>query len=493
MITIVIPALNEEKFLPDCLKSLQGQSYQGEYEILVIDNGSTDSTASIARSYGVKVISYTAEKSVFAARQFGAENAAGDIIVQADADTLYPPRWLQRIADQFTAHPKASSVAGRFFYSEKFMWAWLEFSVRNILNLLFSFFFKRPLLVSGATFAFRRDAFMAAGGYKDLTYSADQYGISGRLKRFGKIIYDPKIIVYTSARTVRKASLRLLLDVGVNAYHLVQYWTGSFFTRRAATAMRRRRWARVLIGISSTLFALIVGFSAYGYFVPGSPVFGKVYYKSIGPEKAVALTFDDGPNEPYTSQILDILKENNIQATFFVIGKNVELYPDIARRILAEGNVLGNHSYSHDANHALSEFGARDMERAETVIYDITGVQPHLYRPPHGKKSPWELTSLKRNQIIEVNWSVTANDQHKYAFFGTPAAKDFATAIVHNIHPGSIILVHDGYGLNHVSAKADKSLTVEALPLIIQQLKDAGYSFVTVPVLLGVPAYNETK
>jgi peptidoglycan-N-acetylglucosamine deacetylase len=492
MISIVIPARNEEKLLPDCLKSLKGQSYQDDYEILVIDNGSTDNTAEIARKSGVKVITYTAEQNVFAARQFGAEQAAGDIIVQADADTIYPSRWLQRIADQFAAHPKASSVAGRFFYTEKFMWAWLEFSVRNVLNLLFSFFFGRPLLVSGATFAFRREAFTAAGGYKGLTYSADQYGISGRLKRFGRIIYDPKLYVFTSPRTVRKRSLRLLWDVGRNAYHLGQYWTKTLFARHPAAASRKHRLLKRLAWSFSALMACLIAFSAYGYFVPASPVFGKVYYKSNGTAKVVALTFDDGPNEPYTSQILDILKENGIQATFFVIGKNVELYPDIARRILAEGSVLGNHSYTHDANHALSEFGARDLERAQKVIGDITGVLPHLYRPPHGKKSPWELMSLKRSHIIEVTWSVSANDQHKTGFIGTPAAKDYAAAIVRNVRAGSIILLHDGYGVTHDTAKADKSLAVEALPLIIQQLKDQGYGFVTVPVLLGVPAYNET-
>jgi peptidoglycan-N-acetylglucosamine deacetylase len=491
MISVVIPALNEEKLLPDCLKSMKGQTYKGDFEILVIDNGSTDNTAAIARSYGVRVITYNVEKSVFAARQFGAENARGDIIVQADADTIYPPQWLERIAGQFAAHPKASSVAGRFFYTDKFMWAWLELQVRNILNLIFSAFFKRPLFVSGATFAFRRQAFMEAGGYKGLTYSADQYGISGRLKPFGKIIYDPKIIVFTSPRTVRKPSLRLLWDVGVNAYHLGRYWTRNFFKRPAFTP--KRRWKRGLAWFFSGLMACIIAFSAYGYFVPASPVFGKVYYKSTGPEKVVALTFDDGPNEPYTSRILDILKDNGIQATFFVIGRNVELYPEVANRILAEGSVLGNHSFSHDANHALSGFGARDAARAESVIYNITGVSPHLYRPPHGKKTPWELYSIRHDQVIEVTWSVSANDQHKTGFIGTPTAKDYAAAIVHDVRPGSIILLHDGYGVMHNTGKADKSLTVEALPLIIQQLRDKGYGFVTVPVLLDVPAYNETK
>lgn len=140
----------------------------------------------------------------------------------------------------------------------------------------------------------------------------------------------------------------------------------------------------------------VVSFTAYGYFVPSSPVFGKVYADESTKNKVVALTFDDGPNEPYTSQILDILAASNIKTTFFVIGHNVEQYPDSAARIIADGNVLGNHSYSHNANHALTDLGARDLEHAQVTINSTLGILPHLYRPPHGKKSPWELESVKK-------------------------------------------------------------------------------------------------
>jgi peptidoglycan/xylan/chitin deacetylase (PgdA/CDA1 family) len=488
MISIVIPARNEEKLLPDCLRSLRNQTYQGNFEIIVVDNGSTDGTAAIARQFGVRVIPAHEEKNVSYVRQVGADAALSDIIVQADADTIYPAPWLQRIADQFAAYPKAVAVAGRFFYREKFTWAWLELFVRNTLNILFIAFFGRPLFISGATFAFRRRAFVAAGGYRGLSYSADQYGIAGRLKRLGKVLYDPRLCVLTSARSVRKPGIVLLLDVGVNAYHLLMHWGGNLFTPHP-TVRNRKLLKRLALGLTPVLI-FAIAFSAYGYFVPTSSVFGKVYSKESGAEKVVALTFDDGPNEPYTSQILDILKENGIKATFFVIGKNVVLYPDTARRILAEGNVLGNHSYSHDANHALTEYGSRDLARAEKVIYAITGVDPHLYRPPHGKKTPWELENVKDDQMIEVTWSATANDQHDVAFFGKPIVAQYAKEIVHNTHPGAIILLHDGYGTIHDTLKSDKSFTVEALPLIIQQLKAKGYSFVTVPELLNVPAYN---
>jgi peptidoglycan/xylan/chitin deacetylase (PgdA/CDA1 family) len=259
-------------------------------------------------------------------------------------------------------------------------------------------------------------------------------------------------------------------------------------TVQAFTAKTRSR--RIAVRLSP-LVVIIVFLIAYGYFVPASPVFGKVYYKATSTENVVALTFDDGPNEPYTSEILDILASHNIKATFFVVGKNVELYPETTGRIIAEGNVVGNHSYSHNANHALTEYGAKDLERAQETIDNTVGIRPHLYRPPHGKKSPWELEAVKKGGLIEVTWSVSANDQHVLAFLGEPSPETFAREIVSRTNPGEIILLHDGCGTLHDTVKADKSLTIKALPLIIEQLQTRGYRFVTVPELLNVPAYNE--
>jgi peptidoglycan/xylan/chitin deacetylase (PgdA/CDA1 family) len=234
------------------------------------------------------------------------------------------------------------------------------------------------------------------------------------------------------------------------------------------------------------MLAFFIGFCSYGYFSPISPVFGEVYYKGSSADKVVALTFDDGPNGIYTAQILDILKEYDIDATFFCIGKNVQLYPEIAQRILAEGSVIGNHSNTHDANHALTKQGERDLEAAEQTIYDVTGVLPHLYRPPHGKKTPWELDCVKENNLIEITWSVSTNDQ-----VGPNGLSDFVKKIVNKTAAGSIILLHDGFGTEPNTLRADRSFTVQALPLIIEQLLAKGYRFVTVPVLLHVPAYNE--
>ncbi len=488
MISIVIPAFNEEKLLPDCLESLKNQDYEGDYEIIVVDNGSTDSSAQIAHNFGVRVISCL-QRGVVYARQVGADAARGDIIAQADADTIYPRHWLRRIADQLAAHKEAVAIAGRYIYRDPPSWAKVEYILRHYINKITSAIFGRPLLLSGATFAFRRRAFLSVNGYRGLSYSPDQMGISGRLSRLGKVLYDKNLHVSTSSRSVQKPFFLIIRDVLVHLSHWGVYFCKcrTSILREFTTKTRARRIATRLLPV----LMLIIFLVAYGYFVPTSPVFGKVYYKGTPTDNVVALTFDDGPNEPYTSQILDILASYNIKATFFVIGENVQLYPETARRIVTDGYVIGNHSYSHDANHALTEYGARDLKKAEEVIYDVTGVRPHLYSPPHGKKSPWELEAVKDEGMIEVTWSVSANDQHVLAYFGKPSPETFAREIVSKTEPGGIILLHDGYGTSHDTAKADKSLTVEALPLIIEQLQAKGYRFVTVPQLLNVPAYNE--
>ena len=489
-ISVVIPAFNEEKFLPQCLESLRNQDYEGEYEIIVADNGSTDNTASIARNFGARVVSCPERKGVFYARQVGADAARGDIIAQADADTIYPRHWLKRIADQFASHPEAVAIAGRYIYRDPPSWAKVEYVLRHYISRLTIALFGRPLVISGATFAFRRRAFLNGNGYKGISYSPDQYGISGRLSKMGKILYDPDLCVLTSSRAVGKKSFFvIIMDFLVHFSH----W-GVYFCKCRISAVQEfttktpaRRVATRLLPVPM----LVIFLGMYGYFVPTSPVFGKVYYKATSTDNVVALTFDDGPNEPYTSQILDILASHNIKATFFVIGKNVELYPKTAKRIVAEGHVVGNHSYSHNANHALTDYGSKDLQLAQEVIFNVTGVKPHLYRPPHGKKSPWELQAVKKDGLIEVTWSVSANDQHVLAFLGKPSPETFAREIVGETNPGEIILLHDGYGTSHGTAESDKSLTVEALPLIIGQLQAKGYRFITVPELLNVPAYNE--
>lgn len=490
MISVVIPAFNEERLLPQCLESLKNQDYKGDYEIIVVDNASTDGTSKVASNFGVRVI-FSSKRGVVYARQAGANLAMGDIIAQADADTIYPGDWLSRIAKHFSAHPRSVALAGIFIYKkDEPPWARFEYFGRYLTNLIGLLLFGRPVYISAANFAFRREAFFKANGYDSSSLYADQWGISRRLSQVGKVSYDKTLLVSTSTRRVEKPFRFILLDIALNSARIFTHFIkhdANLFRRLAVRLPLVRTPARLVALVS---LGIIVSLFFYGYVAPGAQVFGKVYYASKPSDKIVALTFDDGPNEPYTSQVLDILNSYGVKATFFVVGKNVELYPETARRIIADGHALGNHTYSHNANHALMDDGYKDIELAQEAILKITGVKPHLYRPPHGKKSPWELQRIKGEDLVEVTWADAANEAHDDLIFGKPQPKEVAQEIISKARPGRIILLHDGYGTNHDDAQSDKSLTVQVLPMVIEELSKQGYKFVTIPELLDIPAYN---
>jgi peptidoglycan/xylan/chitin deacetylase (PgdA/CDA1 family) len=484
MISVVIPAINEEKFLPECLESIRNQDYKGRYEIVVVDNGSTDSTVRIAKRFGARIVKYR-KKGVTGARHAGASAAKGGIIVQADADTVYPEDWLTRISGQFSAHPEAVAVAGRYVYRDPLFWSRFEYFLRSFVNMLSMMFFKKPIFVSGANFAFRREAFLKAGGYRENSLSSDQYGICARLGILGDVIYDKELVAFTSSRRIQKPAIFIPVDVAMNVAKVYTHIFGfSMAVLQKSFAKIRNMTANANRIVKIIPPVVIIAFLVYGYFVPTSTVFGKLYYKGNHSTKVIALTFDDGPNEPYTSQVLDILDKYDVKATFFVVGKNVELYPDTVKRIVAEGDVLGDHSYTHNANHALTDDGCKETNLTQKIIFDVAGVEPHLYRPPHGKKSPWELECIKKEGLIEVTWDDSTNDQHY------KSAESVAQKIISQAGPGEIILLHDGYGTEHNSTRSDRNITVEVLPLIIEGLQKQGYEFVTVPEILGVPAYN---
>jgi glycosyltransferase involved in cell wall biosynthesis len=203
MMSVVIPAYNEQKYINRCLQSLKEQDYSGKYEIIVVDNGSSDNTQKIARSMGVRVISCP-KKGVSYARQAGAEAARGLIIIQADADTIYPQWWLRRIKRQFDTHPKAVAVAGTFIYRNPPWWAAFEYFLRRVFGFLSAVLFGRPLIISGANFAFYKKSLEEIGGYKQDAYSSDQLDISARLSKKGKIYYDGRSYGATSSRAVAK-------------------------------------------------------------------------------------------------------------------------------------------------------------------------------------------------------------------------------------------------------------------------------------------------
>lgn len=200
-----------------------------------------------------------------------------------------------------------------------------------------------------------------------------------------------------------------------------------------------------------------------------------VYSVSGKATKEIALTFDDGPDTKYTSRILDILKEQHVPATFFVIGQHAEKYPQMMKRIAQEGHVIGNHSWDH-ANMAKLDQAQVNEEIAHTdqVIKEITGETTTLFRPPYGAISQPIVTASASSGHKIINWSVDTLD-----WDGKNAAAILA-ALKKEARPGAIVLQHSAGGKG-----GNLNATVEALPQMIEYLRKEGYTFVTVPDLLA--------
>ena len=187
-------------------------------------------------------------------------------------------------------------------------------------------------------------------------------------------------------------------------------------------------------------------------------------------QKVIALTFDDGPWPESTKQVLDILKKENIKATFFEIGQNLKLYPDLGKRVVSEGHVLGNHTWHHWYHYLNPQAAAFEIESTSNLIYQTTGVKTNLFRPPGGILRNGVYDYAKNKKYAVIMWSADSID------YSRPPVPRLIHNIMRESKPGGIVLMHDGGG--------NRSHTVEALPQIISTFRKQGYSFVTIPELL---------
>lgn len=241
--------------------------------------------------------------------------------------------------------------------------------------------------------------------------------------------------------------------------------------RNIRTRPRRLGMGLAVFGITAGLFLTL---SAV---LPENDVFGRVFYNMQTTQKIVALTFDDGPNPPYTEQLLDVLKENHVSATFFLIGQNVEKHPELVKRIAAEGHQLGNHTYHHmDLLKADRKLIADEVDRTNQAIIAASGITPHLVRPPHGFRDPVVMEMMAERNLKVVEWSVMSRD------WLNPGVDTIVERTISKVKNGSIILLHDGDG---IAAQASRAQTIEATRRIIQILSAQGYKFVTVDEILA--------
>lgn len=202
---------------------------------------------------------------------------------------------------------------------------------------------------------------------------------------------------------------------------------------------------------------------------------GKTVYQvqPSNSDKVIALTIDDGPWPKTTLEMLDILKQNDVKATFFWVGSALEAHPEIAKRVVAEGHAIGNHTWHHWYRKMDEATAKSEIERTAQLIYKTTGVKTSLFRPPGGFLNNGLAAYAKSQKQSVVMWSLTSADTDPHAL---PQA--FVNNVLKGAKPGAIVLMHDGGG--------DRYRTVKALPEMISGLKQQGYRFVTVPQLLEI-------
>jgi glycosyltransferase involved in cell wall biosynthesis len=265
--SVIVPAYNEAAYLGRALHSLHHQDYDGNYEIIVVDNNSTDETAAVAARYGVHVVSEP-QQGVCAARQRGVECARGEIIISTDADTTQPHDWLRTIDAGFAASDQVIAVAGPCRYENPSWWAkaypTLLFGMVAVIYALTGFVF----YVSATNLAVRRPAFP---GYDlRLTQGGDELDLLRRLRRRGLVSWERRNVVNTSARRLERGLLYNFFMTFL-VYYLLAYWLNRLSQRQTfgmAPAFRQERlrplvpvWARrrVVLGI------LVVGLTSLGF------------------------------------------------------------------------------------------------------------------------------------------------------------------------------------------------------------------------------------
>ncbi len=231
----------------------------------------------------------------------------------------------------------------------------------------------------------------------------------------------------------------------------------------------------------SLAVALIVGALVLLWLYAPRPM-GTSIFSIPGEDKVVALTIDDGPNPPYTEQILEVLKEEGVKATFFVVGKYAEAYPDSVRRIIDDGHEVGNHFYDE---RVLAFMGSKKVvtwyERTERQLRELGVEGPIRYRAPRLMVGLHTTSLLRERGEPHVAGLVFGDD------WMTQDPDRITEIVLKHTKPGSIIILHDGY--DQVPG-TDRSGTVRAARNIIRALKEDGYTFLTVEQVLDRVAQN---
>jgi peptidoglycan-N-acetylglucosamine deacetylase len=238
-----------------------------------------------------------------------------------------------------------------------------------------------------------------------------------------------------------------------------------------------------MLELAITASGVAAVFSAgYQSMSPTGQWYGRTFVGLPHGSKQLALTYDDGPNDPHTLRLLEVLAKHGVHATFFLIGRYVKQRPDIAREIAQAGHAIGNHTFDHPNLIFASASQARaELQVCEQALRDAVGRHSRLFRPPFGGRKPGTLRVARKLGFVPVMWNVTGWDWR-----GNPAAQ-VEQRVSQQVRGGDVILLHDG---KHAEFGADRSQTVLATDRLITRYKSEGYDFVTVSAMMGTANLN---
>jgi peptidoglycan-N-acetylglucosamine deacetylase len=239
-----------------------------------------------------------------------------------------------------------------------------------------------------------------------------------------------------------------------------------------------------MLGVAITAAGIAgIGFAAgFQSMAPRGQWYGRTFTGLRPGTMQLALTYDDGPNDPHTLRLLEVLARHNVKATFFLVARYVKQRPDIACELKQGGHVIGNHTFSHPNLILASAPQTRmQLRECEQILSDAVGKHSRLFRPPFGGRRPSTLRIARALGLEPVMWSVTGSD-----WKGKPA-QYIERRVRQQIRGGDVILLHDG---GHAAFGADRSQTVIATDRLIASYKAEGYEFVTVPEMIEKQAVS---
>jgi peptidoglycan/xylan/chitin deacetylase (PgdA/CDA1 family) len=230
----------------------------------------------------------------------------------------------------------------------------------------------------------------------------------------------------------------------------------------------------VMTGATGAAAAAAAGYQSMA---PTGQWYGQTFIGLARGSRQIALTYDDGPNDPHTLRLMEVLAKHGARATFFLIGRYVQRRTDIVRELVQAGHVVGNHTFTHPLLIFKTEAEIRkELSECHAALTDAMGEHSNLFRPPFGGRRPAVLRIARELGLDPVMWNVTGYD------WNAPSARVIEQKVTKQTRGGDVVLLHDG---GHTQMGADRSQTVVATDHLLTRYKAEGYEFVTVPEMMA--------